>query len=143
MIDELDQHFERLRAKVAAMRALCRTGSPDLVRLSRARHQLMTASLDRSRLLTAAVYPALRAAGIAEITPAIDSLDRDLSQHRADVSRHVSTWTPERIAADWTGYRAASARLMRAVDDRMQREQAVLMPPLAALYTRTHAQDTA
>lgn len=134
MIGALDEHYERLRTKVAAMRAACRDGAPDLARLSHARHQLMTASLDRSRFLKEAVYPALRGIGIDGIDTAVEALERDLSQHRVDVSRHVSTWTPDRIGADWTSYRAASALLMRAVEDRMRREQALLMPTLAALH---------
>ncbi len=135
MIETLDEHYEGLRLRVAAMRAACRDGAPDPVRLSHARHRLMTASLDRSRFLKETVYPALLGTGIDGIAAAVETLDRELSRHRADVSRHVSTWTPDRIGADWTGYRAASARLMRAVEDRMRREQAVLMPILAALHT--------
>jgi hypothetical protein len=139
MIEALDDHYARLRAKVAAMRVQCRAGAPDSAALSHARHQLMTASLARSRFLKDTVYPALLGTGIDGIGAAVDALDRDLSQHRADVSLHVSTWTPDRIAADWTGYRAASARLMRKIEDRIRREQAVLMPTLAALHTPTPA----
>lgn len=139
MIDELDQHHERLRARVAAMRDLCRASVPDLVALSHARHQLMTASLDRSRFLKRAAYPALLDLSVPGMSDAIEALDRDLSLHRADVSVHVSSWPPDRIAADWTAYCAASGRLMRKVEDRMCRERAVLGPTLAAFHLQIDA----
>lgn len=134
MIEELERLYERLQGGVAAMRALCREDVPDRVRLSHARHRLMVASLDRSRFLTRTVYPALLDAGPKGTAEIIAALDRDLARHRAEVSRHVSTWSPDRIAADWIDYRAASGRLMRAVEDRMALEKTALQPILLAFH---------
>ncbi|WP_294262690.1 hypothetical protein [uncultured Sphingomonas sp.] len=133
MIEVLDQHYERLRLRVAAMRELCRAPAPDMARLSRARHQLMAASMDRSRFLKQTAYPALLSTGIVGIAAALDTLDQDLSKLRAAASLHVSSWPPDRIGADWRGYCAASAALMRRIEDRGRRERTVLMPALAAL----------
>jgi hypothetical protein len=139
MIEVLDQHYERLRLRVAAMRELCRAPAPEMAELARARHQLMAASIDRSRFLKQTVYPALLGTGIAGIADALDALDSDLSTLRAAASLHVSSWTPDRIGADWRGYCAASAALMRRIDDRGRREQTVLLPALAAVTPQIDA----
>ena len=57
----------------------------------------------------------------------------DDSQRQRASALHVQQWTTERIAADWAGYRAASAPMRAALRDWIGAERAVLIPLLERL----------
>ncbi|PZT91376.1 MULTISPECIES: hypothetical protein [unclassified Sphingomonas] len=136
MIETLDDHYVELQAKLGTMRALCRAGVPDCARLAHARHQLMAISMRRSSFLKDTVFPALAAADLPGVAAGIAALDRDLAEKRVAVSGHIAAWPLDRIAGDWAGYRAASARVAAGIADRVRREQALLYPALTALLQR-------
>ncbi|MEH3040358.1 MAG: hypothetical protein PGN21_09890 [Sphingomonas paucimobilis] len=96
MIEDLDSYYSETRAKLKAMREVCRAEAPDIAAIAHARHELMSASMRRSRFLKDEIFPAL-----VTITPstasAVDELNRDLAVKRVAVSRHISTWPLERI----------------------------------------------
>lgn len=136
MIETLDGHYAELQAKIDAMRALCRAGVPDCARLAHARHQVMAISMRRFGFLKDMVFSALGAADLPGVAAGIAALDRDLAEKRVAVSGHIAAWPLDRIAADWAGYRAASARVAAGIADRVRREQALLYPALTALSQR-------
>lgn len=136
MIDQLDQHYAALRQKLSTLRALCRASVPDIGQLSHARHELMAASMDRSRYLQREVYPLLLREKLPGVAEAISKLERDLADRRVRVSRYLATWTLDQIKADWSGYRDASALLARGLEDRIRLEQVALRPALIAVYSK-------
>lgn len=136
MIEQLDQHYAALRQKLSTMRALCRSSVPDIGQLSHARHELMAVSMNRSRYLQREVYPHLLRQNLPGIAEAIAELDRDLADRRGRVSRYLATWTLDQIRKDWAGYRDASARVARGVEERVRLEEAALRPALATIYSK-------
>lgn len=136
MIEQLDQHYAALHQKLSTLRALCRSSVPDIGQLSHARHALMAASMDRTRYLQREVYPLLLRENLTGIAEAIAELNRDLADRRGRVSRYLATWTLVQIKEDWSGYRDASARLARGIEDRIRLEQVALRPALTAVYSK-------
>ena len=136
MIEQLDQHYAVLRQKLGTIRALCRSSVPDIGQLSHARHDLMAVSMKRSRYLQHEVYPLLLRENLPGIAETIANLDRDLADRRGRVSRYLATWTLDQIRKDWTGYRDASARVARGVEDRVRLEEIALRPALKAVYSK-------
>lgn len=136
MIDQLDHHYAALRQKLSTLRALCRASVPDIGQLSHARHDLMAASMDRSRYLQREVYPLLLREKLPGVAEAISKLERDLADRRVRVSRYLATWTLDQIKDDWSGYRAAAALLARGLEDRIRLEEAALRPALIAVYSK-------
>lgn len=136
MIEQLDQHYAVLRQKLSTLRALCRSSVPDIGQLSHGRHELMAASMNRSRYLQREVYPLLLREKLPGVAEAIADLDRDLSDRRARVSRYLATWTLVQIKDDWSGYRAAAVLLARGLEDRIRLEEVALRPALTAVYSK-------
>lgn len=136
MIEQLDQHYVVLRQKLSTLRALCRSSVPDIGKLSHARHELMAASMNRSRYLQREVYPLLLREKLPGVAEAIAALERDLSDRRVRVSRYLATWTLDQIKDDWSGYRAAAVLLARGLEERIRLEEVALRPALTAVYSK-------
>ncbi|MBW6528521.1 hypothetical protein KZ813_16890 [Sphingomonas sp. RHCKR7] len=134
MLDDLDRHYGATRQWLALLRRACASPTPDAAVLCRARHGLIATSIRRSKYIQDTVFPAV--ARNPAILSQLSALDGDLSRKRALSSRHVSKWSLDAVLGDWSGYRTASARVARGIEDRIRLEQSILLPALRALATK-------
>jgi hypothetical protein len=136
------QDHERLRQCAERLAVLIDAPQPcDMAALAAARWDLGSTMMrhlayeDRHLYskLEQDVRPAIKAAGHAFQTELRDKFDA--------YAEHAKSWTPERIAADWTGYRTAVAGFLAMLMARIDREERELYPLVdeAKIDTRTSA----
>lgn len=101
--------------------------------LARARYELSTAA--RTRMMVGSAATMLLRGALGDRAATI------LQQHRAMRAAldaftrdYVSYWTLERVAADWPGYRKASAEKRALLRDSIQVEKDLLEPKLRLLF---------
>lgn len=130
MLRELEAHHATLINLIADMVEVTAAGSPDLARLAATRLKLSRASRARTGFLVAAVYPAVLARVADSQAEQVRNLQREAEDQRATSSRHIGTWSSEKISADWPGFQRASASIRAMMLERIEREKKILYPLL-------------
>jgi hypothetical protein len=127
----LEEAHRVLSLQIGVLEGLVEQAVPDRAALANARWALTRASRRRTELLVHSIYPWLLAHAPADVRARIRALQEGGDECRIISSTHVGTWTIERVAADWKGYRVASRTMRRTMRDRIAAEQALLYPLLA------------
>ncbi|MGQ0589752.1 MAG: hypothetical protein ACT4N8_09505 [Sphingosinicella sp.] len=127
--DELQQAHHDLLAALATLEELTAEPRPDPGRYPNARWRLSLASRRRRTVTTAACTELLGTASPDEAS-IIRALIAGEAHKLGESASHVRKWCMDAIAADWSGYCAASNALRKSMRDRITAEQAVLYPLL-------------
>lgn len=130
ILADLQQAHEQLLACIDELAELTRADRPDTATLAKVRWRLTRASGKRRRLVEQA-YARLLETGGPEAIQRVRELRDDNAEMLVASSRHIGSWTIEQVAANWDGYRAASAVMRRAMRARIAAEQTALYPLLA------------
>jgi hypothetical protein len=127
MLAELREAHAVLIAGIQELESATRAPVPDPSALAAIRWRLSRASGRRRRLVDQACS---RLSSQARSASGLDELRDNNSGMLSATSRHVGTWTIERVVADWQGYRAASAEMRKAMLARIATEKSILYPLL-------------
>ncbi|NNM77400.1 hemerythrin domain-containing protein [Sphingomonas sp. ID1715] len=122
------QHQE-LRDVAQKYRHALAQARPEPQALADCRWRLMRLITGHIAYENAHLYPALPECG-ARAEALGKEMAAELGQLTAQLHAHVREWTAERIAADWSGYRAAAEALIVALTKRIDREEQELYPLL-------------
>jgi hypothetical protein len=126
MLPDLQRLHEQLSAAIADLADLTAQTWPDRAGITRVRWKLSRASRLRLKLLEETVYPFLLKGAIPEDARHVSDLRRANAAVLAASREHIATWTIERVIADWSGYRAASADMRALMTARIQWERKIL-----------------
>ncbi len=129
MLVELKQAHKALLGCIDELELLTSADVPDQQKLASVRWKLSRESVQRRRLVEAACDWLMTGATQTE-SARVAALRDDSAATVAESSRHVGTWTMDRIIADWDGYRAASATMRTVMRRRIKQEQQTLYPLL-------------
>jgi hypothetical protein len=129
MLTALAEAHAELRRELTNMEQLQTGPAPTAERWAYVRWKLSRASRQRRTAVDQA-YPLALARATAAERVRIAQLQAQDPLMLATSREHIGHWTPERIAADWLGYCAASRLLRRSMADRVQAEQDILIPIL-------------
>lgn len=94
----------------------------------RLNHVLMVHLAKEDKLL----YPRLKASGEPRTRGLADRFAEEMGGLGATYGAYTAEWTMERVAADWPGFAVATRTGMRALRQRIQREERDLYPCLDA-----------
>jgi hypothetical protein len=129
MLGALQQAHAVVRSCIQEMEVVTSASSPDRLKYTEARLRISRASTARRACLSAILCEILESPAEEEKATIgrVQEADRALLQKSA---RLVSQWTPEAIAADWRGYRAASRQIRRHMVAELEIEENLLFPLL-------------
>jgi len=127
-----------LRLTIAELAVEVAKSEPDHDRLSAVRLKLTRLSGRRKSLIECSITPHLRNVS-PEDARRIADLRHDASGIAVATSDHIARWTTRQIAADWPGYRRASAVMRAAMLKRIDQEAAVFYPLLESKTARDAA----
>ena len=122
-------HAELIDA-ISALDVLLRRGLADRRTFADIRLRLMQASGDKLKLLETAIYPHLERSVSAFDKAHLEQLRKESFSLRAESTRHVAAWSPDKIFGNWAGYSRASADIRTAMRRRVEREKTLLYPLL-------------
>lgn len=129
MLAELrSAHGEMLEA-IAQLERLTAQDVPDEAALAAARYRLGRSSGRRRTLADAACNALIPNVSAADAERLKALRDANVAMLAAS-SRHITRWGLRDVAADWTGYRTASAAMRQSLRDRVAEEQRLLYPLL-------------
>jgi hypothetical protein len=126
MLQTLEDFHRNISAGIGAIRAHCEAATPDTAGLGSARVKLSRVSAARSRFVAETVIPHLLNDADPALRKELMDLQRGFNAKRLASSEHVTTWTSQAIAADWTGYRKAARQIWAMMEEQMRRERTTL-----------------
>lgn len=126
MADLRSLHADLLAA-LAELEALTAEPRCDIERLSGIRYRLSRISGERRRVVDEQCRDFARAAP-ADRAAALHALRRNNMEARILSTAHIGQWTLKEAAANWSGYRQASARMRAAMCAQIRHEQLLLCP---------------
>lgn len=129
MLAELREAHETLLTGIQELEDATQAAAPDASALAAIRWRLSRASGRRRRLVDRACARLLEGASPG-VAAELDGLRENSAGMLSATSRHVGSWTIDRVVADWDGYRAASIEMRKAMRRRIATEKAVLYPLL-------------
>lgn len=129
LLGELQVAHERLSDAISLKEAVANAPTPVSTRYSLARWQLGRARHVRQRILND-VYAELLQETTAEEALLLRRLQADELDLCQRSSNHLARWTPERIDADWAGFRAAATEVIARVRRRITTEREIIYPML-------------
>lgn len=130
MLEVLHDHHERMRRCLSIHRELCAEAEPQSGCLALSRLRITGANADRSRFIAREILPVLQLRAHPDIDRIIDQLSSDLTGRQEAAKAHIGRWSLEAIEQDWAGYKAASARAMASIEERITLEADCLRPVL-------------
>ena len=128
LLADLRQAHQDLLGALAALEEQTARPEPDAA-YTGARWRLSVASRKRRQLVAEASTALLRVLPPYE-AQSIERLKSEEAQRLRESAAHVQAWPAARVAADWGGYRAASALIRAAMRRRIASERAALYPLL-------------
>lgn len=126
----LEELHADLLALIAEPEAATVPDSPDRNQLASVRWRLSRASRARTRLIEAVILPHLRSYAMLAEQDSLRALSAQIAAASTGSSQHVTSWTIDRVLAEWDDYRAASAAIRDAMRRRIAAEKSALQPPL-------------
>jgi len=135
MIARLKQQHEDLQALTARLDAIVRAPSLDRQPLAQLRLEMSSLLREHLALEEQLIYAPLRTH--PEAGAEMRRSDDDLRERRMTYSAHVSSWTPDRIVADWSQYRREVTALTRGLVTRIAYENDVLYPLFHRLFPQS------
>jgi hypothetical protein len=138
VLSQLMAIHAELRDAIAALEAVLSHPAPNGEALSQGRLRLSRVSRRRRSMIECQIYPLLH-----DVSPDDARKIADLRMETAILlvqsSEHIGQWTIRAIAADWPGYRRASAQMRANMLRRIADESAILYPLLKAEAARQAA----
>lgn len=128
LLMQLTEDHDGLRLMMREFNGAMNAALPDLADITRRRisfSQLFRQYLERKQHLITCVRQSTQSADVENTLRAHADGTRDLF---LQYSAHIKVWTPDHIASDWSGYRAAVLNLQRQLIGRLESEEATLHP---------------
>lgn len=120
------QHRDLAEIATRLAQAIAQRDRPDGVSALRWQlaRQLMTHLALEDRIL----YPTMQRSGDEKARSTADRLLRETGALAQAFSTYMTAWSDERITRDWPGFRAETAAILKALGDRVRREDDSLYP---------------
>lgn len=129
MLDRLLRDHTIMREKAEdLLRLLDRETMPAGAMLAEIRWQLGSHIMQHLAFEDRHLYAKLLRDERAHVRDIGRKFQSELAELFTTYSQHAQCWTPERIAADWDGFRSASRRMTLAMLARIDQEEAELYP---------------
>lgn len=122
------QELRRIADELALLLAACPPA--DLEAFAACRWSLARRVTQHLALEDKHVYRPLEG-GVTPLADTARRLKRELGDLYAAFQRHITEWSGEAIARDWSAYRREANALIKALHARINREEAELYPQIA------------
>ncbi len=142
MLATMLQDHEKLRQCAARLRVLVEAVRPcDMAELAAARWDLGSTMMRHLAFEDRHLYSKLEQDDRPAIKATGQAFQSELRGHFGAYAEHAKSWTPDRIVADWTSYRAAVTGFLAMLMARIDREERELYPLVdeAGIDTRSSA----
>lgn len=130
LLRELRRVHAELIGAISALDVLLCRELADRRSFADVRLRLMQASGEKLKLIETAIYPHLERSVSAFDKALLEQLRKESFSLRAESTRHVAAWSPDKIFENWSGYSRASADMRTAMRRRVEKEKTVLYPLL-------------
>lgn len=130
MISDLQMMHEELNVHAGRLTDALGEECPSTIEVAAARWKLSSAARARLTLIQTMILPRLQPLATARDAGDLRTLADEHASVAAELSRHIATWTMERIEEDVSGYRAASQRVGLRLRQQARLEALILMPLL-------------
>ena len=143
MLSELQKLHVEMEDNLRRFADLVDAETPDAAALAAVRWKLSSASRTRTRLVDGDIFPHLLRRASSVEAQRLEQLKRQASAAGNDSSAHITKWTPERVQADWAGYRTASKLMRDRMRQQIRTEKLTLYPLLEPMVAPAPATSVA
>lgn len=129
MLNKLKQDHATIRIKAQTLVDLLdQDAAPDRAILADARWQVSSFIMQHLAYEDRHLYSKLLRDHRPQVAETGRQFQAELAELFASFSRHAQHWTPDRIAADWHGFRSAARPIVFGMFARIDREERDLFP---------------
>ena len=128
-----EQHQTILKAANELLRAVQRSPRPAMDELSRLRMRLSSEIRHHRHSEEELVFAPLKTQGGFEKLPQAKIAYAEIQQEKNCYSANIALWTPQRIMADWNGYRLSLQERINKLHLMIRKEEDQVYRPIWAL----------
>ncbi len=133
LASDLDDLNQRFTAALAALEGSLKLPAPDVIELGKRRAALARVTTERVRFVHGRLCPMLATGPTPRHAAAAGQLRERVAAVIAASNRHIGEWSTGQIAADWTGYGAATRAMVAQVRAVLAMERRDIYPLLATV----------
>jgi hypothetical protein len=128
MLKRLYDSHRCLEASAASLAALLDAPVPDERALKAARWDIGTRIMQHLALEDRYLFSHLLADQRPDVAALARQFQTRFAQYMADYAEHAKSWTAERVAADWAGYKAVTRKQLALLGERIRLVETQLFP---------------